>query len=55
MELRMRTSPSIIPTDRLDRDIYLVSEDFCSGPAWRQSHEGETDYRTLIGDLVAGQ
>jgi hypothetical protein len=28
MEFRMRQSPSIIPTDRLDRDIYLVLEDF---------------------------
>ncbi|MCA6108080.1 hypothetical protein [Bradyrhizobium cenepequi] len=51
----MRTSPSIIPTDRLDRDIYLVLEDFRSGPAWRETDEGETDYRTLIGDLLAGQ
>ena len=28
VELRMRISPSIIPTDRLDRDMYLVLEDF---------------------------
>jgi hypothetical protein len=33
MELRMRQSPSIIPTDRLDRDIYLVLEDFSQGAA----------------------
>jgi hypothetical protein len=26
MELRMRQSPSMIPTDRLDRDIYLVRQ-----------------------------
>jgi hypothetical protein len=55
MELRMRTSPSIIPTDRLDRDIYLVLEEFRSGPAWRETDEGETDYPTLIGDLLTGQ
>jgi hypothetical protein len=55
MELRMRTSPSIIPTDRLDRDIYLVLEDFRSGPAWRETDEGETDYPTLIRDLLSGQ
>lgn len=24
----MRASPSIVPTDRLDREIYLVLEDF---------------------------
>ncbi|TFW56669.1 hypothetical protein CT676_33805 [Bradyrhizobium sp. MOS001] len=24
----MRSSPSIVPADRLDRDIYLVLEDF---------------------------
>ena len=36
MELRM-SSPSIIPNDRLDRDIYLVLEDFRSGSAWRET------------------
>jgi hypothetical protein len=35
----MRQSPSIIPTDRLDRDIYLVLEDFCQGAAWREMDE----------------
>jgi hypothetical protein len=55
MELRMRTSPSIIPTDRLDRDIYLVLEEFRSGPAWRETEEGETDYPALIGDMLSGQ
>jgi hypothetical protein len=55
MELRMRTAPSIVPTDRLDRPIYLVLEEFRSGPAWRETDEGETDYGTVIGDLLAGQ
>jgi hypothetical protein len=54
-ELGMRQSPSIIPADRLDRDIYLVLEDFSSGPAWRETDEDRTDYRTLISDLLTGQ
>lgn len=48
-------SPSIIPADRLDRDMYLVLEDFSSGPAWRETDEDRTDYRTLISDLLSGQ
>ncbi len=51
----MRKAPSIIPTDRLDRDMYLVLEDFSSGPAWRETDEDRTDYRTLISDLLTGQ
>ncbi len=51
----MRASPSIIPTDRLDRDIYLVLEEFRSGPAWRETDEGETDYSALIRDMMSGQ
>ena len=48
-------SPSIIPADRLDRDMYLVLEDYSSGAAWRETDEDRTDYRTLIGDFLAGQ
>lgn len=48
-------SPSIVPADRLDRDMYLVLEDFSSGPAWRETDEDRTDYRTLISDLLSGQ
>jgi hypothetical protein len=51
----MRQSPSIIPQDRLDRDMYLVLEDYSSGPAWRETDEDRTDYRTLISDLLTGQ
>jgi hypothetical protein len=51
----MRQSPSIIPTDRLDRDIYLVLEDFRDGAAWVETDEGETDISTVIGDLLTGQ
>ncbi len=54
-ELRMRHSPSIIPTDRLDRDIYLVLEDFRSGAAWRETDEPDTDFHTVISDLLTGQ
>ena len=51
----MRQSPSIIPTDRLDRDIYLVLEEFSSGAAWRETDEGETDISAVIEDLLTGQ
>jgi hypothetical protein len=51
----MRPSPSIIPSDRLDRDIYLVLEEFSSGAAWRETDEDGTDYATIIDDLLTGQ
>jgi hypothetical protein len=51
----MRQSPSIIPTGRLDRDIYLVLEDFRDGAAWVENDEGETDLPTVIEDLLTGQ
>src|SRR6185503_16461373 len=51
----MRHSPSIIPTNRLDRDMYLVLEDFSSGAAWRETDEDRTHYRILISDLLTGQ
>ena len=46
---------SIIPANRLDRDMYLVLEDFSSGAAWRETDEDRTDYRILISDLLTGQ
>ena len=51
----MRHSPSISPADRLDRDMYLVLEDFSNGAAWRETDEDRTDYRALISDLLTGQ
>ena len=51
----MRHSPSISPADRLDRDMYLVLEDFSSGAAWRETDEDRTDYPILISDLLTGQ
>lgn len=53
----MRQSPSIIPLDRLDRDIYLVLEDFGAraGCAWRETDEQDTDRETVLRDLLSGQ
>lgn len=47
-------TPSIIPNDRLDKDFYLVLEDFRGGPAFRETDEGIT-YVKLINDLLGGQ
>jgi hypothetical protein len=35
-------SPSIIPNDRLDRDFYLVLEEFRGSAAFRETDEGVT-------------
>jgi hypothetical protein len=48
------SSPSIIPNDRLDRDFYIVLEDFKDGAAFRETDE-RIDYLTLITDLLSGQ
>ena len=47
-------TPSIVPNDRLDRDFYIVLEDFKNGAAFRETDEG-IDYATLIDDLLHGQ
>jgi hypothetical protein len=47
--------PRLFPTDRLDRDIYLVLEDFSSGAAWRETDEGDTDVLTVVEDLLTSQ
>ncbi len=47
-------TPSIVPNDRLDRDFYIVLEDFKGGAAFRETDEG-IDYETLISDLLHGQ
>jgi hypothetical protein len=47
-------SPSIIPNDRLDRDFYIVLEEFRDGAAFRETDE-RLDYPTLITDLLSGQ
>jgi hypothetical protein len=53
----MRPSPSIVPADRLDRDIYLVLEDFGAraGCAWRETDEAETDLEIVLQGLLSGQ
>lgn len=47
-------APSLVPNDRLDKDFYLVLEDFRSGAAFRETEEG-VDHSTLIRDLLSGQ
>lgn len=47
-------APSLVPNDRLDKDFYLVLEDFRSGAAFRETDEG-VDHSTLINDLLSGQ
>lgn len=53
----MRSSPSIAPTDRLDRDIYLILEDFGAraGCAWRETDEADTDFETVLRGLLSGE
>ena len=53
----MRSSPSIVPADRLDRDIYLVLEDFGAraGCAWRETDEADTDFEGVLQNLLSGQ
>ena len=53
----MRSSPSIVPADRLDRDIYLVLEDFGAraGCAWRETDEADTDLDIILQNLLSGQ
>jgi hypothetical protein len=52
----MRISPAIVPLDRLDRDIYLVLEDFGAraGCAWRETDEADTDLETVIRHILSG-
>jgi hypothetical protein len=53
----MRQSPSIVPTDRLDRDIYIVLEDFGAraGSAWRETDEENTELQAVLQGLLSGQ
>ena len=52
----MRPSASIVPRDRLDRDIYLVLEDFGAraGCAWRETDEQDTDLETSLSKTRSG-
>ncbi|MCK1617427.1 hypothetical protein IVA96_12370 [Bradyrhizobium sp. 159] len=47
-------SSSIVPNDRLDKDFYLVLENFRGGAAFRETDEG-IDHAILINDLLSGQ
>ncbi|MET4846369.1 hypothetical protein [Bradyrhizobium japonicum] len=51
----MRSLPSIVPADRLDRDIYLVLEDFGAraGCAWRETDEADTDLEGVLRNLLS--
>jgi hypothetical protein len=53
----MRSSPSIVPADRLDRGIYLVLEDFGAraGCAWRETDEADTELEGVLQNLLSGQ
>ncbi|MBW5438746.1 hypothetical protein FXB41_29485 [Bradyrhizobium canariense] len=53
----MRHAPSIVPLDRLDREIYLVLEDLGAraGCSWRETDEQDTDVEAIIRDLLSGQ
>ena len=48
------STPSIVPDDRLDKDFYLVLEDFKAGPAFRETDE-DFDYTTLLNNLLSGE
>ena len=51
----MPRAPSIVP-DAIDRDIYLVLDDFGTlGRSWRETDEAETDRETVITSLMDGQ
>jgi hypothetical protein len=49
----MRASPSIVPG--IDRDVYLVLDDFGRGCAWRETNVEDTDLEAVIDDLLEGQ
>lgn len=49
----MRASPSIVPG--IDRDVYLVLDDFGLGCAWRETNVEDTDLEAVIDDLLEGQ
>ena len=49
----MRASPSIVPG--IDRDVYLVLDDFGLGCAWRETNVEDTDLEAVINDLLEGQ
>ena len=49
----MRASPSIVPG--IDRDVYLVLDDFGLGCDWRETNVEDTDLEAVLNDLLEGQ
>jgi hypothetical protein len=50
----MPRAPSIVPDD--NQAVYLVLDDFGRiGSAWRETNVEETDFETIINDLLEGQ
>ena len=48
-------TPSIVPRGD-DQDIYLVMDDFGRhGRVWRETDVEQTDYETVVTDLLDGQ
>jgi hypothetical protein len=55
MELRMRHSPSVVPSEG-GVDTYLVLEDLGHfGRVWRETAEADANHETLIRDLFDDQ
>lgn len=49
-------TPSIVPRDEDDQNVYLMLEDFGRhGRAWREADVERTDLETVITDLLEGQ
>jgi hypothetical protein len=54
--MRAPGTPSIVPRDDDDHNVYLVLEDFGRrGRAWRETDVEATDLETIIRDLLEGQ
>jgi hypothetical protein len=55
MELRMRHSPSVVPSEA-GHDTYLVLEDLGRfGRVWRETAEADANHETLIRELLDDQ
>ena len=50
----MRSSPSIVPADRLDRDMVLEDFGVRAGCAWRETDEADTDLEGVLQNLLSG-
>jgi hypothetical protein len=49
-------TPSLVPRDEDDQNIYLVMDDFGrGGRAWRETDVEATDLETIIADMLEGQ